>query len=310
MRRTNRRLAHDRRVARLPSRQRGIGRNTWCGVVVVAGLIGCVATWAPPERSYHRTAPVESPGEPVGTKECVACHSDVQGQEPAPQYHEDCEACHGPGELHWESEEPADIRFPSNDDCASCHEKGHKTLLAWSTAEHTRTGVICSDCHNPHNREPRNIRRATKVQGAVMRHAADTTRMCASCHPGVAASMNLPSHHPMREGMMGCTDCHQPHQSRRRTLGARTALCTSCHEDHAGPWIFEHPPVAEDCSYCHAPHGSSAYGLLQTNQPGACITCHTVADAGAVHDPWAYLSECTDCHGAIHGSYADPHLRQ
>ena len=89
-----------------------------------------------------------------------------------------------------------------------------------------------------------------------------------------------------------------------------TARQSIPHQDHAGPWIYEHPPVAEDCSYCHAPHGSSADGLLETNQPGACITCHTLAQQGAVHEPWAFVSRCTDCHGSIHGSYADPHLRQ
>jgi DmsE family decaheme c-type cytochrome len=134
--------------------------------------------------------------------------------------------------------------------------------------------------------------------------------MCAGCHTDVAASLNLPSHHPIQEGMMGCTDCHKPHENRRVTLGARTEQCVNCHEDHAGPWVFEHGPVAEDCSYCHAPHGTSAYNLLETTEPGVCISCHTLAETGAVHTPWALVTRCTDCHGAIHGSYADPILRE
>ncbi len=287
------------------------GRRSWCGLALSAGLLACVTTWAPPARYFQRTADVENAGEPVGTKECLVCHKKgVQGHAAAPEHHEDCEACHGPGELHWESSEPGDIRYPTNEECAACHETGRRTLMAWSTSQHARNGVLCTDCHNPHNREPHNIRTARKSQESTLRHAGGTTQMCSSCHPEVAAALHLPSHHPVAEGMTGCTDCHQPHRDRRKTLGARTAMCTSCHEDHAGPWIFEHAPVAEDCSYCHTPHGSSAESLLETNQPGACLTCHTIAESGAVHDPWAFVTRCTDCHGAIHGSFSDPHLRQ
>jgi len=286
------------------------GGSLWAGMGLLVGLVACVTTWAPPARYYQRTAEVENAGDFVGTKECVACHADVQGYAPAPEYHDDCEACHGAGELHWESEKPEDTRHPSNDDCAKCHETGRKTLMAWSTSEHAQSGVLCSDCHNPHNREPNNIREAKRVQRAILAQASDTTQMCTGCHPGVAASLNLPSHHPVAEGMMECSDCHLPHQDRRRTLGGRTAMCTSCHEDHAGPWIFEHTPVAEDCSYCHVAHGSTAEALLEISQPGSCVTCHSVAESGAVHDPYAFVTRCTDCHGAVHGSYADPHLRQ
>jgi DmsE family decaheme c-type cytochrome len=134
--------------------------------------------------------------------------------------------------------------------------------------------------------------------------------MCASCHAEVAARFDLPSHHPIREGMLRCTDCHPPHRERRVSLGARTQLCTGCHQDYAGPWIWEHAPVAEDCGYCHVPHGASAQGLLEVTQPGSCISCHSLAAMGAVHDPWALLDRCTDCHSAIHGSYTDPHLRR
>jgi hypothetical protein len=29
-----------------------------------------------------------------------------------------------------------------------------------------------------------------------------------------------------------------------------------------------------------------------------------------VHDPQAFVTRCTDCHHAVHGSFADPHLRR
>jgi len=278
-------------------------------LVLVGGLFACVTTWTPPEpRSYHRVAPVADSTELAGAEECEVCHEDVAGRPLGPEYHADCEACHGPGMLHTESEEVTDIRFPSSADCERCHGEGHATLIGWPSSPHEKAGVLCSDCHDTHNREPNHIRTETKVDGALLRHASGVSRLCSSCHPTVAASFTMPSHHPVLEGMLDCTDCHTPHADRRVALGARVAACTQCHENHSGPWIYEHPPVAEDCGYCHAPHGTSSFNLLETTEPGACISCHTVAEAGAVHDPFAFLTRCTDCHGAVHGSYTDPHL--
>lgn len=286
-----------------------VHRNLLGVLVVATGLVACVTTWAPPARYYQRTAEVENAGDFMGTKECVVCHKKVQGYASAPEYHQDCEACHGAGELHWGSEKPYDTRFPTNAECASCHETGSRTLMAWSTSQHSRNGVLCSDCHSSHNREPNGIRELNDLRNSLSRNASATTKMCSNCHPDVAATANLPSHHPMREGVVGCTDCHASHADDRKTLGARTAMCTSCHEAEAGPFIFEHAPVAEDCSYCHTAHGSTAPALLETNEPGSCITCHSLAESGATHEPQAFVTRCTDCHGAIHGSFADPHLR-
>jgi DmsE family decaheme c-type cytochrome len=243
--------------------------------------------------------------ELVGAEECEVCHDEVKGLPPAPDYHAECEGCHGAGELHADSEELNEIRFPANADCLECHETGRSTHMSWSTSEHEQAG------HNPHNREPLHVRKASALQGAILMHARGTTQLCTSCHPGVASQLNLPSHHPIREGMIGCTDCHKPHENRRVTLGARTALCTSCHQDHAGPWIFEHPPVAEDCTLCHSPHGTNADSLLATSQPGACISCHTIP-LGHANTPGAVVlhSTCTECHGAVHGSYSDAVLRR
>lgn len=280
--------------------------------MLVLGAAACVTTLSGgPPPGWHRTAPVEGATEKVGAEECETCHEDVHGNAPAPDYHEDCEACHGSGELHIDSEEVADIRFPSNRDCAACHDVGHRTLIGWSMSEHARSGVLCSDCHAPHEREPFGLRTATGAPAhAVLRTASDVTRLCVSCHPDVAASFQLPSRHPIGEGMLECSDCHEPHGSQRIALGAPTQQCAQCHQDQAGPWIYEHAPVTEDCSHCHAPHGASSRALLETNEPGVCISCHSVAESGAVHDPWAFSTRCSDCHSAVHGSYADPHLRR
>jgi DmsE family decaheme c-type cytochrome len=286
---------------------RGVRRT---GALLLVAVVSCVSLSTGDLQRTHRTAPVEGATERVGAEECATCHEDVHDRAPSTTYHADCESCHGPGEKHYESEEPSDIRFPANADCEACHDTGHRTLLGWNQSEHSQGGVFCTDCHALHDREPWNLHRSTAVAQAISPHAGDVTRLCASCHADVAATFALPSHHPLREGMLACTDCHDPHGERNVALGAPTALCTSCHQDYAGPWIYEHPPATEDCGYCHAPHGTSSRALLATNQPGLCISCHTVAEAGAVHQPFAFATRCTDCHSAIHGSYADPHLRR
>jgi len=290
----------------------------WAGAAIVA----CATVSVPIEpQRFHRTAAVEGANELMGADECSTCHDEVLGRAPIPAYHADCESCHGAGNMHVDSEEIADIRYPSSSECLECHESGHTTALAWGTGEHERAGVICADCHNPHNREPQNVRSVARMN---FPNADANSQLCISCHAEVAAQLHLPSHHPVREGMVGCTDCHAPHGDRRTALGGGTALCSSCHQDHAGPWIFEHSPVSETCTGCHAPHGAASYNLLDTSQPALCLSCHSSPDTWHIRtgeplgpgDPittavsQAFYTRCTDCHGAIHGSYEDPYLRR
>jgi DmsE family decaheme c-type cytochrome len=245
----------------------------------------------------------------VGAESCYACHASFGDHHVATAYHADCETCHGAGQLHEYTARAEDVRYPSNADCAACHETGRRTLQDWPHSAHARGGVLCTDCHDTHNQEPRHVRVPAALDRELLSDATPTTQMCSGCHPAVTARLGLPSHHPVREGMIGCTDCHRPHEGRKQTLGARTQLCTGCHQEVAGPWIYEHAPVTEDCGYCHVPHGASADGLLAVEQPGGCISCHSLATTAAAHDPWAFTTRCTDCHSSVHGSYADPHLR-
>jgi DmsE family decaheme c-type cytochrome len=279
--------------------------------VLVGGGVSCVYAWSPRgPTGHHRTTEIEGAGATIGAKQCYDCHASFGEHFVASDAHSDCESCHGPAQLHAYTAKASDIRYPSSEDCAGCHQIGSRTLLGWTTSPHARASVMCSDCHNTHNRELRNLRKASDIGATVLPHAGATTQMCVSCHPEVRAQIDLPSHHPIGEGMVQCTDCHGAHESRKQTLGALTRRCTTCHQEVAGPWIYEHPPVNEDCGYCHAPHGASADFLLETSQPAACISCHTLPIAGAIHQPFAFTTACTDCHNAVHGSYADPHLRK
>jgi DmsE family decaheme c-type cytochrome len=91
--------------------------------------------------------------------------------------------------------------------------------------------------------------------------------------------------------------------------------CYTCHAEKRGPFLWEHAPVAEDCTLCHFPHGSSRPVLLSKSPPLLCQQCHTVAG----HPSVAYTSRglpgggggggafllaggCVNCHSQVHGS--------
>jgi DmsE family decaheme c-type cytochrome len=317
---------------------RGIAQAT--GAVLATALLACALAWTP--TGSRRVAPVAG-AERVGAGECAECHEAVQGHERIAAYHADCEACHGGGSLHAESEAVADIRHPANADCLACHLAGRDTHLAWGTGEHSRAGLLCSDCHAPHQTSRRHLRAPTAHALAPagvapgLARSDDTTRLCVTCHEDVAARFQLPSRHPVRSGMLGCTSCHDPHEDARVTLGDRNARCQGCHQEQVGPWVFEHAPVAEDCTQCHDPHGAPAVALLDTPQPVLCLECHSLADtwhhntggtgvpgntpidddfpapgSGAaigMLEARTFLRDCTNCHGAVHGSYTDPTLQ-
>ena len=108
------------------------------------------------------------------------------------------------------------------------------------------------------------------------------------------------------------------HDGKQTSLGGKTEQCTKCHQAVRGPHVFEHPPVVEDCSNCHNPHGSPNRRLLEIAQPMQCLQCHALpgnrhGQTGARNNTQtisgAVLRNCTSCHGAIHGSSVDQHLR-
>ena len=63
----------------------------------------------------------------------------------------------------------------------------------------------------------------------------------------------MPFHHKVNEGLVKCSDCHDAHG----TFGANNIkstadmnnVCTKCHAETRGPWVFEHAAVkGEGCT--------------------------------------------------------------
>ncbi|HXG58235.1 MAG TPA: DmsE family decaheme c-type cytochrome [Thermoanaerobaculia bacterium] len=215
----------------------------------------------------------------------------------------DCEACHGPRSRHVENpgDELAFGRMTAEGRsavCLQCHEAGNEQKH-WLASAHRSNGVACTDCHLVMER-----RSNTALLGA-----RDQASVCYACHADVRGQMQKISHHPVREGKMECTSCHNPHGSagpammRRATI---TDTCYSCHADKRGPFLFEHPPARENCATCHDAHGSNNPTLLLARGSFLCTQCH--AYGGHINVPrynrtsTAYGSGCVNCHIAPHGS--------
>jgi DmsE family decaheme c-type cytochrome len=134
-----------------------------------------------------------------------------------------------------------------------------------------------------------------------------------------------PSHHPILEGKVKCSDCHNPHGALTPAMVKHESVnqqCFSCHADKRGPYMFGHPPVEENCLSCHTPHGSSHNKLLNEKVPNLCQDCHVQGKHPTAfygqNQAWIggnglpvttpstrFISRsCLNCHNSIHGSNA------
>lgn len=140
--------------------------------------------------------------------------------------------------------------------------------------------------------------------------------LCFSCHTTVQAQFALPVHHRVPEGLMKCTDCHNPHGSMNRASLTRPNFqtCFNCHNEKRGPYLYEHASVkVEGCTACHTPHGSTnSHLLVRREGRQICLQCHTGfhGQDSVPHSRLGFQTsgECTRCHVQIHGSNLDPDL--
>lgn len=133
--------------------------------------------------------------------------------------------------------------------------------------------------------------------------------LCFNCHKAQQVQSRMPSHHPITEGKMKCTDCHNPHGGPNGMLREESVqdTCARCHAEKVGPFTYEHPPVNEDCTICHKPHGSVQNNLLTQSEPFLCLKCHAGPHSrgntlGTAPTFARYYTLCTQCHAEIHGS--------
>ncbi|MBL8307802.1 MAG: DmsE family decaheme c-type cytochrome [Rubrivivax sp.] len=227
-----------------------------------------------------------------------------------------CEACHGPGARHSakgsnkkatinslkaDSDRPLEER---NGQCLACHQNSSRT--AWHAGAHDVNKLACTDCHKMHVEKDAVLAKATEAQ------------VCYGCHKAQRAEFHKTSAHPVRQGRMACSDCHNAHGNPGTGGLVKATLnqtCFSCHADKRGPQLWEHAPVVESCANCHTPHGSVRQALLTKSPALLCQQCHTAAGHpsvgrngqalpgnGGTGAIFVVAGSCTNCHSQVHGS--------
>lgn len=254
----------------------------------------------------------------AGGSQCAQCHEDIAtGLQSTVHGHKGfdmrsdkgCETCHGPGAAH--IEEGGDITKiksfktleaeEASAVCLECHESGRRTFWAGST--HESRDLACIQCHTIHAGESDRWQLKT----------ATVEETCYGCHAQIKAQVQRTSHHPIREGLLSCNSCHNPHGTMTEKLIEANSMnekCYECHTEKRGPFLWEHPPVRESCLNCHQPHGSNHPKLTTIKRPYLCQQCHLdTRHPGSLYDAQNLLTNtrefnraCSNCHLNIHGS--------
>jgi DmsE family decaheme c-type cytochrome len=269
------------------------------------------------EDPQKSTPPAE--GEYVGDETCATCHAEISeafpktvhgGKAYAERTSLGCEHCHGPGQAHVDSNGDVTLirsfkrmkASEASDLCLQCHEKGLQTH--WKGSVHDQRELGCVSCHSVHS---------FKSEHAQLK-TAHAEEQCGTCHQNIKAQIMKTSHHPIREGLMKCSDCHNPHGTltpKMLTANSVNEQCYTCHAEKRGPFLWEHPPVKENCLNCHNPHGSNHPKLMVQKRPFICQSCHldtrhpgTLYDGttGSLTSNRDFSRSCSNCHLTIHGS--------
>ncbi|MDZ7637693.1 MAG: GSU2203 family decaheme c-type cytochrome [Bryobacterales bacterium] len=302
------------------------------------------------------------PATYVGSASCTGCHrriteqfgftvhARIKGFETVGDG-EYCESCHGPGSQHVSSRGKkafikgfeGEAAIDNSRSCVQCHREGKAS--EWRGSIHMMGGLSCSDCHTIHQARPTTTITSNQFIGgasrnpeklmipgktaAPPRHASLTKRepeLCLDCHKDIRAEINFSSHHPIIEGRMTCSSCHDVHGGQMSMLASNERsndMCYSCHPSLQGPFVFEHAAVEEGCASCHNPHGSVVNNMLRQNEPFLCLQCHEshfhvgrdgISTAvnlptGGSTNPFGsagfrkgFGTKCTNCHTMVHGT--------
>ncbi|MEX1137773.1 MAG: DmsE family decaheme c-type cytochrome [Bacteroidota bacterium] len=245
------------------------------------------------------------------TEACLTCHEEsgrkylntthgrLFGRSTGSLQSADCESCHGPRSKHV-NEPDASLALSVEQysaACLQCHQDGNR--IYWSTGIHKTADVGCVSCHTV----------MEKRSTAALLSETNQSALCSTCHTDVKARMSRAYRHPVPEGKLECSSCHNPHGTSGPALLARgtaSETCYACHQEKRGPFLWEHAPVREDCMTCHEPHGSNNRNLLVTQSASLCVSCHQYGGHinqyryNRVSTP--YGNGCANCHVTLHGS--------
>jgi DmsE family decaheme c-type cytochrome len=266
-----------------------------------------------------KKAAAQDPADFVGSEICATCHAEVASKFANNPHSKlallhggtgaTCESCHGGGKAHVESggdvtkiKQISKLSAKEVDaTCLGCHAGAHPNF---ERSPHGKAGVGCTTCHSVHTGD---------TEAKLLK--APQPGLCFTCHADVKPAFSMPFHHKVNEGLVKCSDCHDAHgtfnASNVKSTADQNNICTKCHAETRGPWVFEHAAVkGEGCTGCHTPHGSQNPRLLNVaNINQLCNQCHSPVAASTIHGAGAGSADrppCINCHTMIHGSNINP----
>ena len=199
-------------------------------VSAVLGMIGLAANIA------FAAEPAQAADQPKdlvlkGDAKCTGCHDETDDAKPTMlELHPSvlsigktkhgtqadgrtptCTDCHGESVTHrtfrGSGDQPmTDRNFRKNtktsvedrnEACLTCHQGGNR--IGWQMSAHGSQDVACTSCHQVHARNDK------------VRDKLTQTEVCFTCHKEQRAQINKPAHHPIVEGKMTCSSCHNVH---------------------------------------------------------------------------------------------------
>jgi len=221
----------------------------------------------------------------------------------------------------------AGATFIGSSECATCHEK---VARDFRTADHAKLqakgdnakDMGCESCHGPGSKH----KEAGGGSGNIV-NPRKSPETCFQCHLDKKAEFSLPYTHPLLNGKVTCSDCHDPHKGSAikgggTALLGKNAVCMKCHTQQRGPFVFPHDAVRDGCTTCHNPHGSVNQKMLTERNSTLCLKCHFQQQLAPDGDSLQIGPKSHDggklsrgacwsagCHEAVHGSNVSNFLR-
>lgn len=296
-------------------RQLPLSAGFMVAIVALAFAIGAKAAIA-------QSRPADT-GYLVEAGTCASCHGELVKRYASNPHAQaaimpdgkavTCASCHGSGKAHvadgGDTAKIIDLSAVSakqvDSICLSCHE-GKRG--AFSDSAHGKGRMSCLSCHRVH---------AANASKYMLTMAQ--SQLCFQCHDDTRVEFSMRFRHKVQEGLVECSDCHDPHDVPGDKPLAMTAqqntACTNCHTRMAGPFLYEHPVMrAEGCTACHVPHGGqNPHLLVRADVNALCEICHmplmnsvTGAHVPSMQDHATRAQSCISCHVDMHGSNVSP----
>ena len=306
-----------------------MSRTRFLITILICGMVAVI--WHAAKVSSQSVSPSQdksvnsSADDYVGSEVCKDCHEDQFKAFEKTSHAElskmgswknkvtGCEACHGPGKAHIEEGDPAKIISYKNkspkeisETCLGCHA-GREERNNFRRGEHWRNDVGCTDCHSPHSTPAgRNVPRSITFVGPANAEKQDFStiamlkkgepQLCIGCHGEVKPDFQKSFHHKVLEGIMKCSDCHNPHggfelKQARLATGA-DAACIKCHADKQGPFTYETQAIDRNAADLivavdgeRIVKAGDFLALVEAKKPGAEVVITVVRGGREVNVP-------------------------